>query len=82
MSSAGRLEIAGRLAATNVGADEVPRLIDELPLVALAGAIARGDTVVRGAAELRVKETDRIETVTTSLKALACASRRAKMASG
>jgi 3-phosphoshikimate 1-carboxyvinyltransferase len=58
------------LTATNVGADEVPRLIDELPLVALAGAVARGDTVVRGAAELRVKETDRIETVTTSLKGL------------
>jgi 3-phosphoshikimate 1-carboxyvinyltransferase len=44
--------------------------------------MARGETVVRGAAELRVKETDRIETVTTSLKALACASRRAMMASG
>ena len=45
-------------------------MIDELPLLALAGAMARGDTIVRGAAELRVKETDRIETVTTSLKAL------------
>jgi 3-phosphoshikimate 1-carboxyvinyltransferase len=42
-------------------------MIDELPLLALAGAMARGDTIVRGAAELRVKETDRIETVTTSL---------------
>ena len=43
-------------------------MIDELPLLALAGAMARGDTIVRGAAELRVKETDRIETVTTSLE--------------
>ena len=58
------------LTATQVDAEEVPRLIDELPLVALAAAMARGETVVRGAAELRVKETDRIETVTTSLKAL------------
>ena len=58
------------LTATQVDAGEVPRLIDELPLVALAAALARGETVVRGAGELRVKETDRIETVTTSLKAL------------
>jgi 3-phosphoshikimate 1-carboxyvinyltransferase len=58
------------LTATQVDAEEVPRLIDELPLVALAAALARGETVVRGAGELRVKETDRIETVTTSLKPL------------
>ena len=58
------------LTATRIEPDEVPRMIDELPLLALAGALARGDTIVRGAAELRVKETDRIETVTTSLKAL------------
>jgi 3-phosphoshikimate 1-carboxyvinyltransferase len=61
---------SAQLVATQIGADEVPRLIDELPLVALAAGMARGETVVRGAAELRVKETDRIETVTTSLKAL------------
>jgi 3-phosphoshikimate 1-carboxyvinyltransferase len=61
---------SAQLIATQIGADEVPRLIDELPLVALAAGLARGETVVRGAAELRVKETDRIETVTNSLKAL------------
>jgi 3-phosphoshikimate 1-carboxyvinyltransferase len=61
---------SGQLTAMTIEADEVPRLIDELPLLALAAALARGETVVRGAAELRVKETDRIETVTTSLKAL------------
>jgi 3-phosphoshikimate 1-carboxyvinyltransferase len=61
---------SAQLTATRIGADEVPRLIDELPLVALASGMARGETVVSGAAELRVKETDRIETVTTSLKAL------------
>jgi len=58
------------LVATQVDAEEVPRLIDELPLVALAAGMARGETVVTGAGELRVKETDRIETVTTSLKGL------------
>jgi 3-phosphoshikimate 1-carboxyvinyltransferase len=61
---------SAQLTATRIVAEEVPRLIDELPLVALAAAMARGDTAVTGAAELRVKETDRIETVTTSLKAL------------
>ena len=54
----------------SVDAAEVPRLVDELPLFALAAAIARGKSVVRGAGELRVKETDRIETVTTALRAL------------
>jgi 3-phosphoshikimate 1-carboxyvinyltransferase len=48
----------------------VPRLIDELPLFALAAASARGESVVRGAGELRHKETDRIETVKEALKSL------------
>jgi 3-phosphoshikimate 1-carboxyvinyltransferase len=61
---------SGELTATRIRSEEVPRLIDELPLVGLVAAMARGETVVTGAAELRVKETDRIETVTTSLKAL------------
>jgi 3-phosphoshikimate 1-carboxyvinyltransferase len=58
------------LVATTVEREEVPRLIDELPLVALAGALARGRTEVRGAEELRVKETDRIEQVTRALRAV------------
>jgi 3-phosphoshikimate 1-carboxyvinyltransferase len=45
-------------------------MVDELPLVALAAAHARGETVVRGAGELRHKESDRIETVVTALRAL------------
>jgi 3-phosphoshikimate 1-carboxyvinyltransferase len=61
---------SGELTATRIRSEEVPRLIDELPLVGLVAAMARGETVVTGAAELRVKESDRIETVTTSLKAL------------
>jgi len=58
------------LVATTVREEEVPRLVDELPLFALAAACARGESVVQGAGELRVKETNRIETVTTSLRAL------------
>jgi 3-phosphoshikimate 1-carboxyvinyltransferase len=58
------------LVAATVEAEEVPRLVDELPLVALLGAFAHGTTTVSGAEELRAKETDRIDTVTTSLKAI------------
>jgi 3-phosphoshikimate 1-carboxyvinyltransferase len=61
---------AAELVATEITADEVPTLVDELPLFALAAALARGESVVSGAGELRIKETDRIETVTTSLRAL------------
>jgi 3-phosphoshikimate 1-carboxyvinyltransferase len=58
------------LVATEVEPAEVPRLIDELPLFALAASMAHGESTVRGAAELRQKESDRIETVTSSLRAL------------
>jgi 3-phosphoshikimate 1-carboxyvinyltransferase len=58
------------LTATEVGPDEVPRMIDELPLFALAAASARGESLIRGAGELRHKETNRIETVKEALKAL------------
>lgn len=69
--SVGDLEVhAAELTATAIGPEEVPRLIDELPLVALAAACGHGETVIRGAGELRVKETDRIESVRTSLRAL------------
>ncbi len=56
------------LTATRIGAAEVPRLVDELPLFGLLAACARGTSEVRGARELRVKETDRIETMTTALR--------------
>ena len=61
---------AGGLRATEVEPGEVPATIDELPLVGLLGAFASGVTVVRGAAELRVKESDRIATVVRALRAL------------
>ena len=58
------------LTATTVKKAEVPRMIDELPLFALAAGMARGESVVRGAAQLREKETDRIETVTNVLRSV------------
>ncbi len=65
------LDVAhGALVGTTVEAAEVPLAIDELPLVALLGCFAEGETVVRGAEELRVKETDRIATVVDGLRGL------------
>ncbi|HKE80510.1 MAG TPA: 3-phosphoshikimate 1-carboxyvinyltransferase [Solirubrobacteraceae bacterium] len=61
---------AGPLVGTVVEPDEVPLAIDELPLVALLGCFAEGETVVRGAQELRLKESDRIATVVEGLRAL------------
>jgi 3-phosphoshikimate 1-carboxyvinyltransferase len=61
---------ADGLRATEVAPEEVPGLIDELPLVGLLGAFAQGVTVVRGAQELRVKESDRISSVCDALRAL------------
>jgi 3-phosphoshikimate 1-carboxyvinyltransferase len=58
---------AALLRGTQVGGDISGRAIDELPLVALAGAFAEGDTVVRGAAELKVKESDRITGLVVNL---------------
>jgi 3-phosphoshikimate 1-carboxyvinyltransferase len=68
---AGDVEVrASELVGTTVTAAEVPTLVDELPLFALAACHARGDSVVRGASELRVKETDRIEGVVEELRRL------------
>jgi len=58
------------LAGTEVGGEEVPLAIDELPLVARAGCFAQGETVIRDAAELRLKESDRIAAVCEGLVAL------------
>jgi 3-phosphoshikimate 1-carboxyvinyltransferase len=65
------LEVASaELVATSVAPDEVPLLIDELPLFALCAALAHGESSVTGAQELRVKESDRIEMVTNALRAV------------
>ena len=58
------------LRGISVEADEVPAMIDELPLLACLAARADGETVITGAEELRVKESDRITSVVTSLRAL------------
>ena len=62
--------VAGALQGTVVEPAEVPLAIDELPLVALLGCFAEGETVVRGAQELRLKESDRIATVVDGLGGL------------
>jgi 3-phosphoshikimate 1-carboxyvinyltransferase len=67
----GEVDVAhAPLIAAEVGGEEVPLAIDELPLVALLGVFAEGETVVRDAAELRVKETDRIASVVDGLSGL------------
>jgi 3-phosphoshikimate 1-carboxyvinyltransferase len=60
----------GPLQATKVSGPEVPSLIDEVPVLAVAAAAAEGDTVFADAAELRVKESDRIATVVSALTAV------------
>jgi len=67
----GNLEIHGAsLTGTTLLASEIPNLIDEIPVIAVAAALASGRTVIRNARELRVKETDRITTVVSNLRAM------------
>ena len=66
---AGDLRIrGGALRATEIGGGEIPNLIDELPALAVAAALAEGETVIRDAAELRVKESDRIASMAAGLR--------------
>ena len=58
------------LCGVRIAGEVVPRAIDELPLLALAGALAEGETVIADAAELRVKESDRVATTAAALRAL------------
>lgn len=68
---AGRLIVRGAgLQATTIGGDEIPNVIDELPILAVAAALAHGTTIIRDAQELRVKETDRIAAVARNLRAM------------
>ncbi len=61
-----------RLHGITIEGDIIPTLIDEIPVIAVMAAAAEGTTVIKDAAELKVKETDRIETVTDNLKAMGC----------
>lgn len=58
------------LHGTTIGGEEIPALIDEIPILAVAGALAEGETVIRDARELRVKETDRIAAIAGNLRAM------------
>jgi 3-phosphoshikimate 1-carboxyvinyltransferase len=61
---------SAELRGVEIGAQEIPGCIDELPVLAVAAAFAKGATVIRGASELRVKESDRIASVAAMLRAL------------
>jgi 3-phosphoshikimate 1-carboxyvinyltransferase len=63
----------GRLRATDVTPDEVPSLIDEVPLLAVLASRAEGETVFRGVEELRVKESDRLALMADNLRAVGVA---------
>ncbi len=65
-----RVSNCSQLKAIRVHENEIPTLIDELPVLAVLAARAEGVTVIRGAAELRNKESDRIATVTANLRAM------------
>lgn len=68
----GDLVLAGpqELSAVTVGGDEIPSLIDEIPVLAAAAARAGGTTRITGALELRVKETDRLQALARNLRAV------------
>jgi 3-phosphoshikimate 1-carboxyvinyltransferase len=64
-----RIKYAGRLKGTSISAKEIARGIDEIPILALAGALCQGEFAVSGAEELRHKESDRLEAITENLQA-------------
>jgi 3-phosphoshikimate 1-carboxyvinyltransferase len=59
-----------QLKGINIGSDDIPQAIDEFPILCVAAAVAHGTTEISGAAELRVKESDRIATMATELRAM------------
>lgn len=65
-----RIGPGARLVGTGIGGEEIPSLIDELPMLAVLAARAEGETVIADAGELRVKESDRIAAVVANLRAV------------
>jgi 3-phosphoshikimate 1-carboxyvinyltransferase len=63
------------LRGIRIGADRIPQTIDEFPILCVAAAVAEGETIVTGAEELRVKESDRIATMASELRKLGVAIR-------
>jgi len=71
MEPSGTVEVTGApLKGTVIQGKEIPQLIDELPILAVAGALASGTTIIRQAQELRVKETDRIAAIAHNLRSM------------
>ena len=65
----GAIEIEGEhLTGTVIEGHEIPNVIDEIPILAVAGALAEGRTLIRDAGELRAKETDRIAAIASNLR--------------
>ena len=63
----------GELHGTEIRKEEIPNLIDEIPVLAVAGALSDGEMIIRNASELRVKESDRIRSVVHNLRAMGAA---------
>ena len=61
---------SSKLQATTIGGDIIPRLIDEIPVISILAAQAEGTTIIKDAAELKVKESNRIATTVNMLKHL------------
>ena len=67
----GTIEVSSsKLKAINISAEDIPSMIDEIPILALAATQAKGKTVISGAEELRFKESDRLKAITDGLKRL------------
>lgn len=71
---------SSKLKGVVVAPSEIPSLVDELPILMVAACFARGKTVIKGAGELRVKETDRINSMLVNLKGMGADIRAAKAA--
>ncbi|MCP3676851.1 MAG: 3-phosphoshikimate 1-carboxyvinyltransferase [Deltaproteobacteria bacterium] len=61
---------SSRLQGIDIGPEDIPGAIDEFPIISIAAAVAEGRTTIKGAAELRVKESDRIATMVKGLRAV------------
>ena len=67
----GNIVVEGtKLHGTTIGGTDIPVIIDEIPIISIAAALAEGSTVIQNAEELRVKESDRIKTMVANLSAI------------
>jgi 3-phosphoshikimate 1-carboxyvinyltransferase len=75
-----RVKYSENLKACEISGADIPRLIDELPIIAVLASQAEGDTLVKDASDLRAKETDRITCLVRELKKMVLISKKEKMA--